>query len=112
MSGVIAKRCLVGAVALLCLVSCIGLVLAREPIARPLPRGVYLDIDKEFYEALKAEGGVQSKTYSNDMNQEYLRQIAVSTRFMVETNFRIIRNQERIIQLLETLLSTQQNDKN
>jgi len=72
-----------------------------------LPRGIYIDLTREFYEALKAEGGTENKTYTNNVSQEYLRQIAVSTKFMVETNLRILKNQEKIINLLESVLREQ-----
>ncbi len=67
---------------------------------KDLPEGVYLDIDRDFYEALNSE---RVKTYSNDKSAEYLRQIAVSSKFTVETNLRIIRQQEKIIGLLEKI---------
>ncbi|MEW6667027.1 MAG: hypothetical protein AB1512_17630 [Thermodesulfobacteriota bacterium] len=65
-----------------------------------LPEGVYLDLNREFYQALKEEGGT-SRSYSNDMSLNYLREISISTRFMVETNLQILKTQERLIQLLE-----------
>ncbi|MBW1980191.1 MAG: hypothetical protein JRJ12_03135 [Deltaproteobacteria bacterium] len=70
---------------------------------RPLvPGGVYIDLDRDFYEALKEESNTSSvKTYSNDLTQEYLRRIAVSSEYMVKTNLEIIKQQERIIRLLE-----------
>lgn len=68
-----------------------------------LPGGVYIDLTKDFYEALREDGG-NSRTYSNDPSTEHLRQIAVSSRFMVETNLQIIKQQERIIELLQRLV--------
>lgn len=59
-----------------------------------------LQLTEDFYHALRSEG---AKTYSTDSSDEYLRQIAVSTRFMVETNLKILQQQKRIIQLLEAL---------
>jgi hypothetical protein len=67
-----------------------------------MPEGVYLKLTKEFYEALKAEGEEGVKVYSNDPYKEYLRQIAVASRYMVETNLQMLKNQERIIKLLES----------
>jgi hypothetical protein len=68
----------------------------------PLPQGgVYLELSGEFYKALRGEGGANTRTYSNDMTQEYLKEIAVSARFMVETNLQILKNQERMMLLLE-----------
>ena len=59
-----------------------------------------LQLTEEFYKTLRSEG---AKTYATGTSDEYLRQIAVSTRFMVETNLRLLQQQERIIQLLEAL---------
>jgi hypothetical protein len=64
-----------------------------------LPEGVYLDLNRDFYQALKEDGG--TKSYSNDMTLNYLREISISSRFMVETNLQILKNQERLIQLLD-----------
>ncbi len=63
-----------------------------------IPEGVYIKLTKDFYDSLKSSGNI---TYSNDPSIEYLRQIAVSTKFMVETNLQILKQQEKIIQLLE-----------
>lgn len=68
-----------------------------------LPRGVYLDISKAFYGALQRSDHDGDRIYSNTMSDEYLRQIAVSTKFTVQTNLEIIRQQERIIQLLRAI---------
>jgi hypothetical protein len=64
---------------------------------------VFLDISEAFYRALEARDR-DEKVYGTEttaMADEYLRQIAVSTRYMVETNLQLLRQQERIIQLLE-----------
>ena len=68
-----------------------------------IPEGVYIELTKEFYEALQNNGCGGTKTYSNDPSKDYLKQIAVSTRFMVETNLQILKQQEKMIQLLEDL---------
>ena len=59
-----------------------------------------LQLTEDFYQALRSEG---AKTYATGSSDEYLRQIAVSTRFMVETNLKLLQQQKRIIQLLEAL---------
>ena len=87
-----------------------GRVMAGQGLNYGLPQGVYIDLTREFYEALKAEGGTGNKTYTNSMSQEYLRQIAVSSKFMVETNLRILKNQEKIINLLESILREQRKN--
>jgi hypothetical protein len=66
-----------------------------------LPEGVYVDLTGDFYQALREEGSNTTRTYSNDPSVNYLREISVSTRFMVETNLQILKNQERLIELLE-----------
>jgi hypothetical protein len=72
-----------------------------------LPEGVYIDLTREFYEALKSEGQRDVTTYTDDPSTEYLKQISISTRFMVETNLQILKQQERIIQLLDCLSKDQ-----
>ena len=69
-----------------------------------LPEGIYIELTKDFYEALRGEGSKGTKVYTNDPSNEYLKQIAISTRFMVETNLQILKQQETIIQLLHSLL--------
>ena len=66
---------------------------------KDLPEGVYLKLDREFYETLSNN----KNTYSNDRSTEYLREISISSRFIVETNLQIIRQQEDIIRLLKTI---------
>jgi hypothetical protein len=68
-----------------------------------MPEGVYIELTQEFYEALRNNQSHGSKTYSNDPSNEYLKQIAISSRFMVETNLQILRHQEKMIRLLENL---------
>lgn len=68
-----------------------------------LPRGVYLDMSKAFYDALQGSNPDGDRVYSNTMSDEYLRQIAVSTKFTVQTNLEIIKQQERIIRLLQSI---------
>ena len=68
-----------------------------------IPEGVYIELTKEFYEALQNNGYGGTKTYSNDPSKDHLKQIAISTRFMVETNLQILKQQEKMIRLLEDL---------
>jgi hypothetical protein len=62
---------------------------------------VHVDLTKDFYQTLRNEGSAGTKAYSNDPSVEYLREISIATRFMVETNLQILKNQEMIIQLLQ-----------
>ncbi|MFH0729832.1 MAG: hypothetical protein V2B19_26260 [Pseudomonadota bacterium] len=64
--------------------------------------GLYIELTENFYRALKNEAAGADRIYTNNSADEYLRQIAVSTKFMVETNLQIIRQQEKIIELLES----------
>ena len=69
-----------------------------------LPEGVYLELTKDFYEALRDEAVRGVKVYSDDPSAEYLKEIAVSSRFMVQTNLEILRQQEEMNQMLRRLL--------
>ncbi|MFH1993447.1 MAG: hypothetical protein ABIK98_13765 [Pseudomonadota bacterium] len=69
-----------------------------------IPEGVYIKLTKDFYEALKNEGSVGTKVYTNNPSNEHLKQIAIATKFMVETNLEILKQQEIMNQLLQSLL--------
>ncbi|MBW2369550.1 MAG: hypothetical protein JRH15_16895 [Deltaproteobacteria bacterium] len=70
--------------------------------ARPhVPPGVFIELTDDFYRALKNDRSMENRVYTNRVADEYLRQIAISTRYMVETNLRILDQQDKIIQLLE-----------
>ena len=64
-----------------------------------LPQGVYLKLTQDFYEALQAP---EARVYTNDPAKAHLREIAVNTRFMVEVNLQILKEQERLAGLLAT----------
>ena len=67
-----------------------------------IPEGVFVNLTKDFYQELeKPEAG--ERVYGTHQSDEYLRQIAVSTKYMVETNLRLINQQEKIIELLEAI---------
>jgi hypothetical protein len=65
------------------------------------PVGIYLDLTEEFNRAMQYDGSGGTRTLSTNMSEDYLHQIAIATRYTVETNLQILRQQERIIQLLE-----------
>ena len=69
-----------------------------------VPEGVYIKLTQDFYEALKNEDSGGAKVYTNDPSDEYLKQIAISTKFMVETNLEILKQQEKMNQMLDSLL--------
>lgn len=71
----------------------------NKPDRHHAPFGVYINLTEDFYRELK-QGKGDTKTYSNLKSDEYLRQIAVSSKYMVESNLRILKQQEEMIQLL------------
>lgn len=74
----------------------------RGPHPHPETR-VYIDLTEGFYRALQEESHESNRTLSTGMSEDYLHQIAVAGRYMVETNFEVLRQQERIIRLLEEI---------
>jgi hypothetical protein len=66
--------------------------------SRP-PVDIYLDLTEEFNRAMQSGSG--NRTLSTTLSEDYLHQIAIATRYTVETNLQILKQQERIIQLLE-----------
>jgi hypothetical protein len=74
----------------------------KTPVAPK--QGIYIELTEDFYRALKEDAG-DTRRYSNQVSESHLRRIEISTRFMVETNLQILRQQEKIIQLLEEIRS-------
>jgi len=74
----------------------------KTPVAPK--QGIYIELTEDFYRALK-EDASDTRRYSNQISEAHLRQIAISTRFMVETNLQILHQQEKIIQLLKEIHS-------
>jgi len=75
------------------------IVTGQDKAEKPLPEGVYIKLNREFYESLKNK----NKIYSNNPSEEYLRDISISSKFIVETNLQIIKQQEEIIRLLQSI---------
>ena len=92
--------------AVFCLILCMPVLLSAQDEGNKyqIPEGVYIKLTQDFYEALKNDGSGGAKVYTNDPSDEYLKQIAISTKFMVETNLEILKQQERMNQLLDSLL--------
>jgi hypothetical protein len=80
---------------------------AEEGGAGQVPEGVYIKLTKDFYEHLIQQRQGSDKVYSNDPAQGHLREIAISARFVVETNLQILKQQETIIRLLQDILDKQ-----
>jgi len=60
----------------------------------------HIELTESFYRALQNESAGSDRSYSTGNSDDYLRQIAISTKFMVETNIQIIKQQEKMIELL------------
>lgn len=71
---------------------------AAETGSNSHKKRVYIELTEDFYQALKTDN---NKRYTTNPSDDHLRQIAISTRFMVETNLQILERQEQIIKLLE-----------
>lgn len=67
------------------------------------PVGIHFQITDDFYRALKEEADENSRKLTTDASEDYLHQIAIATRYTVETNLILLKQQERIIQLLESM---------
>jgi hypothetical protein len=82
-----------------------GLALAEESAPTSSPEvEIHLDLTRQFYEALRKAEGAHARTLSTERSDLYLEQIAISTRFMVETNLRLLEQQAEIKTLLRELL--------
>lgn len=76
----------------------------NPPRHRPYPpMGIYVQMTEDFYRALKEDTQAATRTFTTNMSEDYLHQIATATRYTVETNLQLLQQQERIIQLLEAL---------
>lgn len=64
--------------------------------------GPFVILGKEFWEAMEKMSRSQGETYG-DRQEPLLEKIAISSQFVVKTNLTIIKQNERIIQLLEEL---------
>lgn len=62
----------------------------------------YVPLGKEFWDAMQKLSRENSTTYG-DQTQPLLQQIALSSQFVVKTNLTLIKQNERIIHLLEEL---------
>jgi ABC-type sugar transport system substrate-binding protein len=76
-----------------------------EPPAAPAPgktRDPYFILSGEFFEAMQRMSKAGERTYG-DRQEPLLEQIAVATQYVVKTNLTLIKQNDRIIQLLEEL---------
>jgi hypothetical protein len=97
------KTIILGAASILVLAA-LGAPIGAEPQRTRPPVGVVVDLNEDFYRALQEGRREGTKTYATGADsEEYLRQIAVATRYIVESNLAVLRQQERIIELLEAI---------
>jgi hypothetical protein len=66
---------------------------------------IHLDLTRQYYDALRRADNARTRHLSTDRSDRYLEQIAISTRFMVETNLRLLKEQAEIKALLRELLN-------
>jgi hypothetical protein len=62
----------------------------------------FIPLNKEFFEAMEKLSRDNGATYG-DRQEPLLEQIAVASKFVVKTNLTLIKQNERIIHLLEEL---------
>jgi hypothetical protein len=78
---------------------------AEPPGATPAPgkmRDPYFVLSGEFFEAMQRMSRAGERTYG-DRQEPLLEQIALASQYVVKTNLTLIKQNERIIQLLEEL---------
>jgi hypothetical protein len=90
----------------------VGLILAAMPQSAAAqtdtgttpakPGGPYVVLTGDFFEAMEKLSRANENTYG-DRQDPFLEQIAVASKFMVKTNLTLIKQNERIIHLLEEL---------
>lgn len=73
----------------------------RGPSRGEKEKKLFIVLTEDFYRALQSESDSGNRVYGDRRSDEYLRQIAVSAKFMVETNLRLLEVQERMVELLE-----------
>lgn len=71
---------------------------------------LHLDLTRQYYEALRHTETTRGRSLSTDtdLSERYLEQIAISTRFMVETSLRLLKEQAEIKALLQERLKPSQ----
>jgi hypothetical protein len=86
-----------------------GLILAAGTVkvraqsdTEQLRHNTFIPLTKEFFEAMEKLSRANANTYG-DRQEPLLEQIAVASQFMVKTNLTLIKQNERIIHLLEEL---------
>jgi len=89
------------------ILSAMSLTAAGQSGTTPAPgtgtgRGSYVILTGEFWQAMEKLSRADASTYG-DRQEPLLEKIAVSSQFVVQTNLTLIKQNDRIIQLLEEL---------
>jgi hypothetical protein len=85
------------------ILSAMSLAVAAQSTTTPAPgRNPYVILDGQFWKAMEKLSDKDAVTYG-DQQVPLLEKIAVASQFMVKTNLTIIKQNDRIIHLLEEL---------
>lgn len=87
------------------ILSAMSLAAAAQSQANPVPgtgRDPYVILTDEFWRSMEKLSRAEDHTYG-DRQEPLLEKIAVASQFMVKTNLTIIKQNDRIIKLLEEL---------
>ncbi|MHB8068251.1 MAG: hypothetical protein ACYDIC_10170 [Desulfobaccales bacterium] len=94
------------------ILAAMSLAAAAQSKANPAPgtsatpgtgRDPYVILTDEFWRSMEKLSRAEDHTYSDNRQEPLLEKIAVASQFMVKTNLTIIKQNDRIIQLLEEL---------
>ncbi|MDJ0781671.1 MAG: hypothetical protein QNJ22_06845 [Desulfosarcinaceae bacterium] len=67
---------------------------------------IHLDLTRQFHEAMRQADRAGTHSLSTNLSERQLEQIAISARFMVETNLRLLQEQAETNALLRELLTS------
>lgn len=87
------------------ILSAMSLAAGAQSGANPAPgtgKGPYVILTDDFWQAMDKLSRADANTYG-DRQEPLLEKIAVASQFMVKTNLTLIKQNDRIIQLLEEL---------
>lgn len=91
------------------ILAAMSLAAAAQSQSNPAPgtpgigRDPYMILTDEFWRSMERLSKAEDHTYGDNRQEPLLEKIAVASQFMVKTNLTIIKQNDRIIQLLEEL---------
>jgi hypothetical protein len=92
-----------GMLAAVMILAAMPLAAADQPVKGDADRmNFFIPLNQEFFEAMQKLSRSNANTYG-DRQEPLLEQIAVASQFVVKTNLTLIKQNERIIHLLEEL---------